>query len=280
MINKIEPWLDLALATRPNEEWRDVVGFDGHYMVSNQGRVKAERRYIEKQNRWLSEKIRKQISSAPGFQASLALHVDGRSSSHMVMRLVGEAFFPVLRVGQVYYRKNGNPTDSRVSNIAIGTESGAVNHRFVIGTRSTSYRDGTTLGDIAQRQAKANYGHLDIFEEGILTERECICCHVRLPIEDFYVSLRIVSGFKRRICKSCDLKKNKGTHNPGKNMTAKKLFAHGLKKCGRCHLTLGLEHFGQYFSAATQSTRHAGYCRECDRAAKIDRKQQKRLAAS
>lgn len=280
MDHNTAPWLDLSLTIRTTEEWRDIVGFDGYYMVSSEGRVKSERRYIEKQNRWLAEKVRKQSSTAPGFQATLALHMDGVSSTHMVMRLVGEAFLPPLLGEQVYYRKNGIPTDSRVCNIAVSTESGAVNHRFGIGTRSGSYRDGTTVGYIAQRLAKANYGHLDIFEREVLTERECICCRVRLPIEDFYANQRISSGFKKRICKSCDLKKNSGTHNPGKIVAAKELFAHGLKKCGRCHLTRGIEHFGQSFAAATQTKRYAGYCRECDRAAKVDRRQAKKQRQS
>ena len=45
-----------------NEEWRDVVGYEGLYQVSSEGRVKSlERTYIDKigRERYVKERILK-----------------------------------------------------------------------------------------------------------------------------------------------------------------------------------------------------------------------------
>lgn len=41
-----EIWKNLSLKDLPNEEWRDVIGYEGSYMVSNLGRVKSLDRYV------------------------------------------------------------------------------------------------------------------------------------------------------------------------------------------------------------------------------------------
>lgn len=43
-----ERWL--SLEDLPGEEWRDVVGFEGLYMVSDYGRVKSLDRVIARKN--------------------------------------------------------------------------------------------------------------------------------------------------------------------------------------------------------------------------------------
>lgn len=46
---------DLKIDSLPNEEWRDVVGYEGLYMVSNLGRVKSLKRKYKKS--FLSERL-------------------------------------------------------------------------------------------------------------------------------------------------------------------------------------------------------------------------------
>ena len=37
----MEIYKNLSLEDLPNEEWRDVVGYEGLYQVSNMGRIKS-----------------------------------------------------------------------------------------------------------------------------------------------------------------------------------------------------------------------------------------------
>ena len=52
-----------------NEEWRDVVGYEGLYQVSNQGRVKSLERKVPKRNgeRTVKERILKPITDRYGY---------------------------------------------------------------------------------------------------------------------------------------------------------------------------------------------------------------------
>ena len=45
-IKKLKPYQDLSLQDIEGEEWRDIEGFEGYYMVSNMGRVKSLERKI------------------------------------------------------------------------------------------------------------------------------------------------------------------------------------------------------------------------------------------
>ena len=51
-----------------NEFWIDAIGFDGIYEVSNLGRIKSLGRYVRngKSERWVKEKIRKQVLVSDG----------------------------------------------------------------------------------------------------------------------------------------------------------------------------------------------------------------------
>ena len=53
-------FLNLSPKTLKGEKWKDVPGYEGHYQISNLGRVKALERLIktERQQRWYPEKIK------------------------------------------------------------------------------------------------------------------------------------------------------------------------------------------------------------------------------
>ncbi|ANH81281.1 hypothetical protein A8C56_10045 [Niabella ginsenosidivorans] len=51
--------LDLSVKTRPDERWKDIPGYEGLYMVSSQGRVKALKKVSDgKQHKWYPERIK------------------------------------------------------------------------------------------------------------------------------------------------------------------------------------------------------------------------------
>ena len=70
-----------------NEEWKPVVGYEGLYKVSNQGRVRSLPRNST------SGKILKLKTNTDGYLLA-TLYKDGKSKSYRVHRLVALAFIP------------------------------------------------------------------------------------------------------------------------------------------------------------------------------------------
>lgn len=81
----------------PNEEWRDVVGFEGLYRVSNKGRVKSLERLVKHptlpNGRLVPEIIMKHKDNGRGYRV-LDLNKDGKRYCCKVHRLVAIAFIP------------------------------------------------------------------------------------------------------------------------------------------------------------------------------------------
>ena len=73
------------------EIWKDVVGYEGLYQVSNYGRVKSLERKIN--NRIYEERIISQEKSKDGY-LRVDLHKDGNRKHKKVHRLVAQAFIP------------------------------------------------------------------------------------------------------------------------------------------------------------------------------------------
>src|SRR6185436_6468862 len=77
------------------EEWRDVVGFERLYKVSNKGRVYSLPRVTTNRNGLIHRKGH-MMSVVPIGKEDLHLHVhlrkDGKSGGYLVHRLVLEAF--------------------------------------------------------------------------------------------------------------------------------------------------------------------------------------------
>ena len=97
------------------EEWRDVIGYEGLYQVSNLGRVKRIEKY-DSIGRKLKEKILKFSKDRFGY-LRLILTKDGKESLGTVHRLVAQAFIPNQKnLPQVNHR-NECPTDNSVWNL-------------------------------------------------------------------------------------------------------------------------------------------------------------------
>ena len=75
----------LSLADLPHEEWRDVVGYEGRYKVSNFGRVKSF--YYGR------ETIRKNCKNYKGYSV-VKLHKNDQGNTFLVHVLVAKAFIP------------------------------------------------------------------------------------------------------------------------------------------------------------------------------------------
>ena len=112
----------------PGEEWRDVVGYEGLYQVSNLGRVKS----FHKNNA-------KIITPKPDNHGYLrvVLCKDFKKKNRMVHVLVAQAFIPNPESKRQVNHIDGNKTNNHVSNLEWVTPAENIHHAFETGLRKS-----------------------------------------------------------------------------------------------------------------------------------------------
>lgn len=119
-----------------DEQWKDIVGYEGYYQVSSCGRIKSVERYIQdrfgmKAPYRIPEKILKPKRSQKGY-LFVHLSVQGRAKPCRIHRLVAEHFVPNPQGLPTVNHKNEDKTDNRVENLEWCTQ--AYNNEY--GTRT------------------------------------------------------------------------------------------------------------------------------------------------
>lgn len=99
-------------------EWKDVVGFEGLYLVNNQGEVKSVERMKQnnKGTQFVNERILVLTPDKDGY-LRVCLSKNGRSYVKAVHRLVAEAFIPNPYGLPVVNHINEDKKDNRVENL-------------------------------------------------------------------------------------------------------------------------------------------------------------------
>lgn len=113
------------------DKWRDVVGFEGLYLVSDQGEIKSvERRKTNNGGtQFVNERIRVLTPDRDGY-LKVCLSKNGRHYVKSVHRLVAEAFIPNPYNLPVINHINEDKQDNRVENLEWCT----VQHNTMHGT--------------------------------------------------------------------------------------------------------------------------------------------------
>ena len=122
------------------EVFRDVLGYEGLYQVSNYGRVKSlERKNIfycglkkEHLERPTKEKILNYNKSNRGY-LQVCLTKDGKSKTYTVHRLVAKAFLPNLKNKRQVNHIDGNKENNSIDNLEWVTSSENNKHAFITG---------------------------------------------------------------------------------------------------------------------------------------------------
>lgn len=112
------------MSDKTNEIWKAIDGYEGHYEVSNLGRVRSLDRIVNnhgKSDRRVG-KIRVLTPNDSG-HLLLILYRDGVRDRVQVHRLVALAFLGHGLDGQVVCHRNGQPADNHVENLYWGTLS-------------------------------------------------------------------------------------------------------------------------------------------------------------
>lgn len=119
------------------EEWRDVVGYEGLYMVSDIGRVKTlSRTYRSGENLWNTRVIRERIlcqAKMPDGYRTVQLSLNGSRKMFSAHRLVGMAFIPNPENKPQINHINGIKSYNSLHNLEWNTFSENQNHAIRLG---------------------------------------------------------------------------------------------------------------------------------------------------
>lgn len=100
------------------EEWKDVVGYEGYYMVSSLGRVASVGRYVKYHTytKWMHPRLKQQRMWSSGY-FSVTFKKNGRKECLSIHRLVAIAFVPNPNNYPCIDHINDNPLDNRADNL-------------------------------------------------------------------------------------------------------------------------------------------------------------------
>ena len=110
------------------EEWRDIIGYEGLYMVSNLGRVKSLERY-DSGGRKIKEKVLTGTIDKKGY-IIVDLTKNNKGKKLKVHRLVAEAFIPNPEDKPFIDHINTIRDDNRVENLRWATHKENMNNEI------------------------------------------------------------------------------------------------------------------------------------------------------
>jgi len=118
------------------EIYKDVVGYEGIYQVSNLGNVRSLDRTI---------KCKNSIRTYKGCQLKKLKHTAGylgvnirRSKRVLIHRMVAQSFIPNPKNKEFVNHKNGIKADNRVENLEWTTRQENENHAFNTGLKNST----------------------------------------------------------------------------------------------------------------------------------------------
>jgi hypothetical protein len=212
------------------EEWRDIVGYEGLYQISNLGRVKALEREVKNSGALGQQKtitkhelIKKQSFNHQGY-CQVSLMKDGKRKTCRVHRIVAEHFIvPTSAAAGEVNHIDGNKANNRVSNLEWVTPSENVQHAVSIGLKkklsdearqriataqraawgSEKYRQQRTAHLIERFSTKRVVGQTFPCSPVICVDTEEIFESVTAAAQRHGVSTSAISAAAKGKCKTC-----------------------------------------------------------------------------
>ena len=145
------------------EIWKDVIGYEGLYQVSNLGRIKSLKRAIKQKNytRIIKQKILKPLK-IHGY-SHVHLSVLGKAKVIKIHKLVTSAFLGKIGTGLEINHIDGHKDNNEISNLEYCTKSENAIHAFRLGLRKSG---------IEHHSAKLNGAQVKEIKESSLSQRK------------------------------------------------------------------------------------------------------------
>lgn len=139
------------------EIWKDIIGYEGLYQVSSEGRVKSLKRKVQHSicgMKTISERILRPATDKNGY-LTVDLYKDGKRKTYKVHRLVAQAFIPnPLGLPQCNH-KDENPSSNYAENLEW-----------------VSAKENCNYGTRNERMAKSNLNHPSMSKPVLQLTRE------------------------------------------------------------------------------------------------------------
>lgn len=161
------------------EQWLPVVGYEGYYEVSSEGRVRS----LAKGRNRRTGKILKPSSDADGYQV-LNLSRDGKQKQHKLHRLVATAFYGPSDLFALH--SDDNPANNRASNLRWGTPLDNIEDRRNHGRARNQHTGQTHCNRGHQFSPENTYR----YERDGAVRRHCKPC-TRMRTEAYALGLRV-----------------------------------------------------------------------------------------
>lgn len=136
------------------EEWRNVVGYEGHYKVSDRGRVRSLDRIIKDKvgrTKFYEGQELSQFIDKSGYPMC-TLWRDSNGKNKTVHRIVAGAFIPNPNNKPQVNHKDGNKENNHVDNLEWVTNSENDLHAFEIGLRTVRRGSKSNLAKLTEEE--------------------------------------------------------------------------------------------------------------------------------
>lgn len=125
-------------------EWRDVVGYENIYEVSDTGKVRTKEGKVTYSTRYRCERVWKQRTLRQKVSKDKCCRVNlwkgGKEKTFLVHRLVAFAFIPEVKGKEYINHIDGDRLNNNVSNLEWCTHVENNNHTFDTGLMTTNKR--------------------------------------------------------------------------------------------------------------------------------------------
>lgn len=121
------------------ERWKDIVGFENTYQVSNLGTVKSLKRKSWNGKTWhiIQERYLKQTKASHKY-FTVSLSKNGQKKSFLVHNLVASAFIDNPENKKTVNHIDGNKTNNQIENLEWATQSENNYHAYQTGLAKSS----------------------------------------------------------------------------------------------------------------------------------------------
>lgn len=127
-----------------NEIWKNVIGYEGHYQVSNGGLVRGVDR-VDGNGHWRKGKMMTMTDNGVG-HFTVMLSINATYKRCLVQKLVMRAFVGDVPEGHNINHKNGNTKDNRLDNLEYVTFSENTQHALKVLEREMGLRGSRNPG--------------------------------------------------------------------------------------------------------------------------------------